>query len=285
VFAPVLALVLCAATVDTVSLAAPGLKLSNLKATLAEPLNEHLALQLTAKGFKTITSADIAAVLGFERQKQLLGCTEESSACTAEMAGAMGVDGIVQGSVVRLGKRFQVTVKVISGQDGSSLASSSETGDSDEKLFDALTRVAEKLAEQLRAVMRERPKRVTVVDTRPEVPSEARHTAEASVGARRWWWVPASIGVGLVIGATASFLQASEATRLLRAPPAPGFDARATLDRGETGATLGWILTGAAVAAAVTTVAFVVFGEPSPVQLSGWVSGSGGALTARWELP
>ena len=285
--APALALALCAGSPATLTLAAPGLKLSNLKQSLAEPLNEHLALQLTAKGFKTVTSADIAAVLGLERQKQLLGCAESSTTCLAEMAGAMGVDGIVQGSVVRLGKRFQITVKIISGQDGGTLAVSSEAGSSDDELFDSLTVVSERLAEQLQAIVRERNKTVTVA--RPREPVEVERPAERALepapGVRRWWWIPAGLSVGFAVGATVSFLQAVDASRLLRSTPVAGFDAPATLARGQTGATLGWIFTGAALAAAATSVAFLLFGEPAPVNVSAWWLGSSGGVTARVELP
>lgn len=49
---------------------------------------------------QVVNAADIRTMIGFEREKQLLGCTE--SGCMAEIGGALGVDYILstEGSVV-----------------------------------------------------------------------------------------------------------------------------------------------------------------------------------------
>lgn len=57
---------------------------------------------------QVISSRDVTALLGLERQRQLLGCTE--SGCLAELAGALGADDVVSGSVGRLGRSLLLTV-------------------------------------------------------------------------------------------------------------------------------------------------------------------------------
>lgn len=53
-------------------------------------------------GYSVISKADIDAMLGFDRQKQALGCDDVS--CLAEIGGALGVDKLVSGQVTQLGE-------------------------------------------------------------------------------------------------------------------------------------------------------------------------------------
>jgi TolB-like protein len=53
--------------------------------------------------FKVVTSEAIRGMLALERQKQMLGCPADSSACLAEIGGALGVDYLVSGRVIGLG--------------------------------------------------------------------------------------------------------------------------------------------------------------------------------------
>jgi hypothetical protein len=55
---------------------------------------------------------EIAAMLDLEAQKQLVGCSEEDS-CLADIAGALGVDGLVIGAVARVGGEHVFTLKRI----------------------------------------------------------------------------------------------------------------------------------------------------------------------------
>jgi hypothetical protein len=65
-----------------------------------QTFNEFLAGATRDQGLEVITPANVAAVLGAERQRQLLGCTE--SGCLAEIGGALGVDYIVRGVLAQL---------------------------------------------------------------------------------------------------------------------------------------------------------------------------------------
>jgi hypothetical protein len=68
---------------------------------LAEMVTDAFVAALYERGVPTITMSDVEAALGFERQKQLLGCADEKS-CLAEIAGALGTDRIVSGSLTRV---------------------------------------------------------------------------------------------------------------------------------------------------------------------------------------
>src|SRR5438132_10875798 len=102
-----------------VKLASVGFIQLNLTEQLANVYAETFAAKLQACGGITVmTPKDIAAVLGIERQKQLLGCSDEASSCSAEIAGALGVDGIIRGDVARVGTAYQINIRVLSAKSG-----------------------------------------------------------------------------------------------------------------------------------------------------------------------
>ena len=62
--------------------------------------------------FQVVSSKDVQTMLGVERQKQLLGCSEGSS-CLMELGGALGARFVMSGSVARLGPSFQLSLQTI----------------------------------------------------------------------------------------------------------------------------------------------------------------------------
>ena len=88
-------------------------QLTNLKEDLVPILTEVLTSEVDDSGqFDAVISGrDVAAMLGFEAQKQMVGCTD--AACLAEIGGALGVDRILAGHVGNLGGTFVVTIKLI----------------------------------------------------------------------------------------------------------------------------------------------------------------------------
>jgi hypothetical protein len=129
-------------------IASPGLtgvRISDQEATF---FSEHLAQQLAVAGAKVTSDREISALLGLERKRQLLGCSEGSTQCVAELAGALGVDALVLGDVAKLQSRYQVNVKLLAVATGALLAAESERADTDEQLVDALTAIAGRLAKR-----------------------------------------------------------------------------------------------------------------------------------------
>jgi TolB-like protein len=78
------------------------------------------------KGLEVMGESDVGAMLGHERQQQLLGCKEDS-ACMAQLGGAMGADFLLVGSVGRLGSSTRIDLKLLDVRQGKVLARSGET--------------------------------------------------------------------------------------------------------------------------------------------------------------
>lgn len=140
------------ASEEPVKLALPGLTFVKVDREIAGFFSEHLAQKLTFAGLKVTSSADIAAVLGFERQKALLGCSEAAASnCMIELANALGVDGIVSGSIGKFGDTFQVNLKVISASDGSVLCANSSSAKTEAQVLEKLDLAAASFGRQLRS--------------------------------------------------------------------------------------------------------------------------------------
>jgi hypothetical protein len=129
-------------------LAAPGLQTARMSRQLSDLCSEHLAQALNDQGLKVISQAQIGAILGLERQKQLLGCSDSSS-CILEMTNALGADAVVVGSVGLVGESFQVDVKITSSRDGSTLASYAGRVQGEEAMLDELGKAAVAIAQKL----------------------------------------------------------------------------------------------------------------------------------------
>ncbi|MBI5496196.1 MAG: hypothetical protein HY904_14330 [Deltaproteobacteria bacterium] len=85
---------------------------------------------------RVIGTRELEAVLGFERQQELMAC--QSSSCLAQLAGALGVDFILMGSVGRLGDRWIINLSVVDMSSASVRASMSPSiaGASDSVLLE-----------------------------------------------------------------------------------------------------------------------------------------------------
>lgn len=134
-----------------VKVALPGLSAVQLDQKLADFLNEQLAQELSNQGVEVVTSKEIAALLGMERQKQLLGCTSESSSCIAELADALGSDAVLIGDVAKVGARYHVTLKAMAAGTGNRLTDFSGSSDKEEDLVALLGKAAAKMAPELSA--------------------------------------------------------------------------------------------------------------------------------------
>lgn len=194
-------------------LAAPGLTTTGLDPSVAGPLTNHLARALT--GTRVITAADIGALVGLERQKELLGCTDGASACMAELGNALGAEGVLLGDLAKLGEVVQINVRIIAPGDGRVLATAATRVDSEAAIFDALTALGPDLSAQfLAAIGRGRPAAPEVLPPLPSPdeprmlpPDEPLRTVRT--GTRRFF--PAALAVGAAsLGVGAAFLAWSE---------------------------------------------------------------------------
>jgi hypothetical protein len=242
------ALAVAAAPPPDLKLAAPGLTTSGVDPSLAGPLTDHLARAFV--GVRVITPRDIGALLGLERQRELLGCTEQSTECMAELGNALGVQGVLLGDVVKLGGAVQITVRIIDPSNGRELASAAERVDSDSEIFDALTRAGTQARAQFLAALK--------VSLPGALPPPSR-------GVRRFSPIPLAAGAAFIITG-GILLGVSEGTyqRLTSGPPMSilAADAAGIAQSGSTFQTSGWVLASIGIGVALAGLALLLFGGP-----------------------
>ncbi len=136
------------ATPPAEGIAVTRFRLVQVAPELGGYVEDRLAQHLTTRGFQVSTPADLETVLGLERQRQLLGCSDDTS-CFAEISGALGVPLVATGRLTRLGKRLEIDVRVIRQKDAKVAASVTRGTDDESRLGVLIEECAESLAEQL----------------------------------------------------------------------------------------------------------------------------------------
>jgi hypothetical protein len=74
-----------------------------------------------APDLQVLSQGDISAMLGLEKTRQMLGCTEDQG-CMAELAGALDSDRLLAGSLTILERTSLLTVKVLDVKRSRTLA-------------------------------------------------------------------------------------------------------------------------------------------------------------------
>jgi TolB-like protein len=128
-------LILWGALAAAPNLAAPGLQCSGIEPALCDAYLEHFVSNLTNRGLTVTTKNDMAQIMGAERQRQLMGCTTESSACLAELTAALGVANLLTGTVAKTESGYVSTLKVLGASDGSTKWSATKRIDTEKELF------------------------------------------------------------------------------------------------------------------------------------------------------
>jgi len=130
-----LTLLLSGALAAAPTLAAPGLQCSGIEPALCDAYLEHFVGNLTNRGLVVTTKNDMAQVIGVERQRQLMGCTTESSACLAELTAALGVANLLTGTVAKTESGYVSTLKVLDASAGATKWSATTRVDTEKALF------------------------------------------------------------------------------------------------------------------------------------------------------
>lgn len=265
-----------APAVDPIKLASVGLNQVRVKRDLAVSFEETLALRLSETGLVRVTTPrDVATILGVERQKQLLGCSPESTSCLAELAGALGAEGIVTGEIALVGKVYQLTIKVLSAKDGHPLFQSLKRMKNEEEVLGELDRVAVEAAQKLTALLRvPAPARVVPAPPLEEKPAAVLATPSApSPEPRVAPWVLLGLGGAVLVGgAVTEGLAMADYAQLGTAEVNPQL---ATLNEaGKLKQALGLSLVGVGGAAVVGSVVWLLVGAPAKAPtVSAWFSG------------
>ena len=270
--------------------ASPGLSGVNVPEKTAAFYSEHLAQQLSLAGAKVTTNREMSAVLGLERQRQLMGCNDaQNPSCLVELANALGVDAVLVGDVAKLEKKYQVNVKLISARSAEAVALYSARPEGEEALLDELTRAARQLAANgARALHRSlaaESNPVTTPTPRPEAVATASAAAPGA-NARSLAWIPAAVGVvGAGFGAFAA-VQANSRYDMLTGKAGPLTVDPVTLrDEGKNWALATQVSFGVGAAGLIAgALMWTLGGEARPAASVGFVPG-GMTVGFAWEMP
>ncbi|MBK7863728.1 MAG: hypothetical protein IPJ65_35010 [Archangiaceae bacterium] len=252
---------------EQLHLAIPGFSAVGMPDSRANFFSEHLGAALARAGARVTTAKTVSEVLGLERQKQLLGCSD--SGCTIELANALGADGIISGEVAALTSSLQCNVKLLSSRSGEVIEAIAVRASSDEALLDELENAAQRLA------------LIGATRLNKQLSAGSPGSSGGGLSVRRLSFVPAAVGVAAAIAGAALLVGARGQ---LEAIPTSGSAISATeaqthVSNGRGLETGGWVAVGvgcAAVAAAV--VMFAVGGKPSTVTAALTPLPSGGAM-------
>jgi hypothetical protein len=243
------------------TLALPGLNGVNLAAGESELRTELIAQKLGAHGVKVITNRDLGAVLGIDRQKQLIGCAE--AGCSVELIAALGADGVMLGDLGRIGGEYTLTLKVLSTKDGQVLAMHAGRAATESGL-DAL------MDSSVRAIL----DRLAEVLQRPELKVGAEPARPSASPLRVWALAPAALGVAAVVtGVVLQVLAGGLYSDLVSGSGSSLSQAVSLRDRGrgfETGGNASLVGGGVALVAAV--LMYVIGASGSPPQAWLWPS-------------
>lgn len=126
---------------EPLKLAVPGLSVVDVDAQKAAFLAEHLAQELSDEGAQVVSQQDLTVMLGLDRQRQLMGCA--GGKCITELTSALGVDGLVTGSVARVsGERFQLNLRMLDATTGQRLRTYTKRVVSFEAVLDEMSKAA-----------------------------------------------------------------------------------------------------------------------------------------------
>ncbi len=100
-----------------------------VEAGIGSALTEAVTTEVSSRGFfEVISSKDVETLLNVERQRELMGCSDEATNCLTELAGALGARFVLNGSVARLGDAYQLNLQTMDSQKAQPLGRSTLIG-------------------------------------------------------------------------------------------------------------------------------------------------------------
>jgi hypothetical protein len=166
--------------------------IQGVSAGTVEILGNVIAADLARQGFDVISKSDIQAMLGFQKDRQLLGCTEDAS-CIAEIGGSLGVDYVLTGQVGQIGSQYNVSLLVVDSRKAKVVTRLSSFCEANE---DALVKAARAGVGTLTVAIRGGPLPAGKEPSRPFTRSPGTAWAAWGTGA-------ALLAGGAVVGVTA----------------------------------------------------------------------------------
>ncbi len=225
-----------------------------------------------------IGRSDIDSMLGFEKQKQMLGCTEEAS-CVAEIGGALGVEYVIVGSLGRIGGLYRLDMKLVETSKGRVRARTGESVEGrEEKLVASVQRALHRLLDPivLTGPAGQPPPPTFIAPSPPPdaVPVPEPVPASPSRSPRKTWgYAVGGAGLVAILGGAVSGLSAKSAYDDEKAAAAAGdiptFESKR--DTAKSRALIADVLYGVG-AVGVGVGAWLVFSNPAAAESAPAVS-------------
>jgi hypothetical protein len=122
-----------------------------------EGLSALIASEVARRpGLTVLAGADVRALLGFERQKALLGCTEGS--CMAELAGALGVSFLISSEISRVGSTWLLSLSLLDANRAAAMSRLTRKAYSDDQLVEEAADAVDELMTALPGAGAPRPR-------------------------------------------------------------------------------------------------------------------------------
>src|SRR5688572_25474332 len=116
-----------------------------IDADVRAALGARIAATLSDAGVPgVIGQSELRSLLDAEARRQSVGCDDAS--CAAEIAGALGAERVVVGTVTRLGGTYALQLTLLDVKNGRALARSESSGPSVNALFDGARASARAIA-------------------------------------------------------------------------------------------------------------------------------------------
>jgi TolB-like protein len=244
--------------------------LQKLSGSIAEVILTELG---RTRKVEAMGTSDVSTILGLERQRQMLGCAEESASCLAEISAALGAPWLVTGSLARLGKALRIDLKLVRARDGKAVFRDGRSIKDETETFDVV-------AEMVRAMVGEMELGPdgAAVEAKPQAPSPPGSTARVVLlGAGAL----AAVGGGVLLG-----LGASQRGDVLTHPEKYTYAQGDTaLRSANSSMLLGGVIGGVGLAAAASAAVWMALARPPEgaptVSLLAWPGGGALALSMR----
>lgn len=100
-----------------------------------------------------ITARDVAAMLQYERTRQLAGCADTDTSCLAELFGGLGMELLATASIGRVGESFVISARLMDVRKSTSVYRKSLTVAGSEKLAGALEQLGREMRDAYRGTI------------------------------------------------------------------------------------------------------------------------------------
>ena len=235
-------------------------------------MTEILAVEIQALGVydNVVAGRDIATMVGFERQREMIGC--DHAECLVELGGALGVDRLVSGHIAKLGETFVVQIKLINITEQKTEARVYQTVKGKE---DILIQTIKDSVGKLVPPKFDPNKNISTAAVPPPSPPGTNTVVHAHQGPSVAPWV--LIGIGAVGTGVGAFFGSAAQTHLDNANDVTFVGAQREIASGEDKALYANISYGLGAVSAIGGIIWMLAGGDSHASHAGLVPLSDGA--------